>query len=340
MMENQEDSKRIYKKKEEITTEVMELIKFGSIDEETGKFKHDKCKDCNEPKLGHIDNECKGKKFTEKEVEDIIHELEDLYFWDRSVARIDKRLKAIKCEVCGITSENKSDKEDHIKKDHQSFLYLSGISMKTIFANLALALTTISYEKSEPRITQITKAKPPPTWAGEEFENFEQQVNAWNLINKVEDYEKFGDLIESLKKNPLTNKYVTEVIIEKTANTEKKTVVYVMELMSEKFGRNKLEKLNGVLNEILEFAANDEEENDEEYWDKFEKLMNVIKREQVKEHFNYMMCIMMLEKANKKSKISNDEIVRLRDILEKEKPNEKGEREPEKDSEVAEKLKN
>jgi hypothetical protein len=106
--------------------------------------------------------------------------------------------------------------------------------------------------------------------------------------------------------------------------------------LKDKFRKTKAEKLKTVLMDMLNFTAEDEE-TDEEYWDKFQKLLNDIKRENVHDHLNYLMCIMMLEKANRKRKVSEEEIVQMREVLEEGK--EKCERIPRKDDEVGMNLK-
>jgi hypothetical protein len=109
-----------------------------------------------------------------------------------------------------------------------------------------------------------------------------------------------------------------------------------MECLKDKFGKTKTEKLRKLMKDMFTFTA-DEDETDEEYWDKFSKLLNDVKRENAKDHFNYMMCIMMLKKAKNKGKVSEEEVIRMKEVIEEVK--EKGERVPKKDDEVREKLK-
>jgi uncharacterized protein YukE len=301
----------LYKKEEDMVTDIMNLERFGKVDKETGEFKHNPCKKCQAPLLGHIvtESECTMEgRYSENQIEDIKKYVENVYFWDISIARIDKRPKAVKCEVCGIKSTTRNKKEDHVKMYHKDFLDLSGMNMKSILANLTVAVTNCNNTNanSMPRTTQITKAKPPPRWAGEKFDKFKEQVKAWDEANKAEAYEKYGDLIESLKKNPVTKQYVSDVIIERTPNIEDKMVEKIMTIMEEKFGRTKTERLYEVLKSILEFSV-EEEESDKEYWDRFKKLLNDANKEEVTKHFNYIMCIMMINKATEKGKISEEE---------------------------------
>jgi hypothetical protein len=175
---------------------------------------------------------------------------------------------------------NRGQKEDHMKDKHSDVLNMEGDKMKSIFANIAITMNKYNKPKpsTEPRRAQIIKAKKPPSWAGEKFEKYKEQVEAWDDANKADDYEKYMDLLENLKKNDLTKQFVINVIIEKTAKKEDKTVKKIMAIMEEKFGRTKTEKFNDILNKILEFSVGDEESH-EEYWDKFEKLLSNMKGE-------------------------------------------------------------
>jgi hypothetical protein len=258
-------------------------------------------------------------------------------YCDRAVGRIDTRQSARMCELCDDVFDNRCKKEDHVKKHHNEFWQVSGSDMKSIMAVMMKTMMTYMGTKNEaPKVTQLTKAKPPPIWAGEDFEKYEMEIEAWNLANKADDYEKYGDLLESLKKNKDKEQYVTNFIIGQTTKPEEKTVKNIMILLKDKYGRMKTEKLKGVLNEILEFQI-DENETGEEYWDRFQKLLANIEKENVKEHLNYTMCVMMLEKAKTKGKVTNDEYVRMKEVIEESKT--KGERVPKEDNAVVENLK-
>ena len=39
-------------------------------------------------------------------------------------------------------------------------------------------------DETVPRTTQITKAKPPPSWVGQDYERFEKEVKNWEANNK------------------------------------------------------------------------------------------------------------------------------------------------------------
>jgi uncharacterized protein YukE len=122
------------------------------------------------------------------------------------------------------------------------------------------AMMTIAGARTEgeARTTQLTRAKPPPIWAGEEFEKYELEIDTWNKANKDDNYTKYGDLTESLKKNKEKKQYITDIIIEQTSRLEDKTVKNMIQL-KDKYGRTKAEKLKEVLKDVLEFKAEEQE---------------------------------------------------------------------------------
>jgi hypothetical protein len=109
-----------------------------------------------------------------------------------------------------------------------------------------------------------------------------------------------------------------------------------MKVLKDKFSKTKTEKLKEILKEILEFDY-DEKDTSEKYWDKFSKLLNQVNKEKIQEHLNYLMCTMMVEKAAIKKKLSPNEQLHLKEIIEVNSIN--GEREPKKDDEVEDNLK-
>jgi vacuolar-type H+-ATPase catalytic subunit A/Vma1 len=92
------------------------------------------------------------------------------------------------------------------------------------------------------RSTQITKAKQPPRWISQTFDKFNTEVVAWNETNKDDDYTKYTDLMESLKKNAKIKEYVIKVVMDNTTTLEEKKVAKIMELLRYSMTKQKLRK--------------------------------------------------------------------------------------------------
>ena len=48
---------------------------------------------------------------------------------------------------------------------------------------------------------QVTKVKPPPTWAGESFDDYKAEVQAWEQAHPGETFTKYAEFLNELKRN-------------------------------------------------------------------------------------------------------------------------------------------
>merc|ERR1712113_183791 len=80
-------------------------------------------------------------------------------------------------------------------------------------------------ESNGNNVSQLIKAKQPPVWAdGQDFEKYSDEVRAWDSKNKAYAFSKYMDVIESLKKNSKIDKFVMNVVMNKTSLEANKTV--------------------------------------------------------------------------------------------------------------------
>ena len=189
--------------------------------------------------------------------------------------------------------------------------------------------------EKKPMTTQITKAKPPPIWIGGDYERFREEVEAWDENNADSEMTKYGDLIESLKKNKDIKENDINVIQDKAKEIGDRSVKRVMDILEEKYRRTTVEKTKDTLKDILGFEMK-AEENFEEYWDRCEILLTKCNREKVNEKFYYMMAAMIVDKAEKNGKLTEEEKRRLNEAIEKE---ENSDRVPKDEETVIESLK-
>ena len=103
-----------------------------------------------------------------------------------------------------------------------------------------------------------TFATLPPTWSGETFERFQNEVKSWDRTNKVTPDIKSRDVIESLKKNKDINENVINVVLDRTQEIGDKTVDKVLEILAEKYAKTTVEKSKDILKEILEFEMKED----------------------------------------------------------------------------------
>ena len=169
--------------------------------------------------------------------------------------------------------------------------------------------------KNLPNTTQITKAKPPPIWFGQNFEIFKTEVEDWSSNNVDTEYNKYNDFIESLKKNESFKDYVITVVIDRTAKSTSKTIQAVLEVLAEKYARTEAEKCNNILEKIIGFST-DKSESCEKFLDKFESLMAEISREKVNVCLNYLMSLLMIKRAHGGGKITSDGKTHPREAIE------------------------
>ena len=112
-----------------------------------------------------------------------------------------------------------------------------------------------SVTSTTPTTTQITKAKTPPIWVGQSFERFRLEIEDWSRNNKDSEYNKYNDLIESLKKNDRIREYVITVVIDRTDDQNLKKVQAVLNVLAEKYEKTKAEKCNDIMERIVSFST-------------------------------------------------------------------------------------
>ena len=104
------------------------------------------------------------------------------------------------------------------------------------------------------RPTQITKAKKPPVWNKESFDDFKIEVEAWNMSHSGDEYVKYEELMEKLKENKNIKglaDFACTVLIQRTR--EKKNVEEVLKVLEEKYALTRKEKYEKVVDLIKKF---------------------------------------------------------------------------------------
>ena len=325
-----------YKKDGDLASDIENILKFGKINKITGEFEFVKCKTCNGPLFGHIEtedgcvNKTRAKKFKDDEAKILMDYFRNLTCFKYKMLTIDTRTSQTHCDACNENMANRMEFIMHMESTHKAKVgdnrvndSIDSVGSGSELANvltqqtdiLAKLLETTSKSKSLPNTTQITKAKPPPIWIGQTFERFKAEIEDWSCHNKDSEYNKYNDLIESLKKNEKVKGYVITVVIDRTANSTSKTIKAILEVLAEKYAKTKDEKCNDIIEKIVGFTT-DKSESCEKFLDKFESLMAEISREKIHVCFNYVMSLLMIRRAYEGGKITSDEKTRLKEVIE------------------------
>ena len=325
-----------YKSGNDLIEDIDELSAFGEINKLTGEFVFKICRNCNGPLFGHIETEdnCDRKtramKFKDEEAQSLMDHFKNLTFFKHAMLRLDDRPSQCYCDVCDKKLQCRSDYIMHMESTHmikirdQSF-HESSASANSIsdLANVMMQQTSIltklqesaSKTKSHPNTTQITKAHSPPIWVGQTFERFRKEIEDWSCNNKDSEYNKYNDFIESLKKNETVKEYVITVVIDRTSKNTTKSVQDVLDVLAEKYAKTKAEKCSDIIEKIVGFSTK-ESESCEKILDKCESLMAEISREEINTCLNYVMILLMIKKIHEGGKITSDEKIRLKEVIE------------------------
>ena len=92
-------------------------------------------------------------------------------------------------------------------------------SLAHFINRLAEALDKIASVLSQQRPSQLTKVKPPPTWAAESFTDYKAEVDSWEQAHPGEEFVKYSEFLNELKRNKTKtglSDYVSTIVIDKT----------------------------------------------------------------------------------------------------------------------------
>ena len=343
-----------YKSDSDLAEDFNNLSEFGEINQITGEFVFRICQNCNGPLFGHIETEdncdkkTRARKFKEEEAQILMNHFRNLTFFKHAMLLLDNRMTQCFCDVCNKKLQSRYSYIMHMESTHKVRIHDQSIQESSDPANAISGLANVmmqqtniltklqesaSKTKSLPNTTQITKALPPPIWVGQTFERFKTEIEDWCSNNKDSEYNKYNDLIESLKKNETLKEYVITVVIDRTAKNASKTVQAVLDVIAEKYAKTKAEKCSDIIEKIFDFPK-DKSVTCEKFLDKFESLSAEISREKINTCLNYVICLLMMNTAHEIGMITSDEKIRLKEVIE-----EGVERKPVDDEIVIERLK-
>ena len=169
--------------------------------------------------------------------------------------------------------------------------------------------------------TELRKQRQAPMWTGYRFEEWKIEIEKWNEnLQNVSDEDKYNDLLESLKKNNQIQEFVKNTLIERVRDT--RTVARILEVMSEKYGRNTGEKVLDLAKRMSgEGWKNDD--SIEKMVEGFDRMIIDIEKLKMAENLRYAMGLQFLDRLEKSGKVNQMEKMKLKEIIEDEDGNPK-----------------
>ena len=195
-----------YKNDSDLDDDLENLKDFGKINKITGEFDFEICKTCNGPLFGHKGTEedfgkkTRSKKYKDDEAKILIDYFRNLTCFKYKMLIIDSRTSQTYCDECDKNMANRIDLITHMESTHKVRTgdyrfndYSGSVNSISDLANVMMQQTnilaklqeSISKTKNLPNTTQITKAKPPPIWVGQNFERFKTELRIGAVITRT-----------------------------------------------------------------------------------------------------------------------------------------------------------
>ena len=176
-----------------------------------------------------------------------------------------------------------------------------------------------SMKVKENRTAKLVKPARVPAWTKEmTLAVYLKALEAWMEQNKdMSEHVKFQDVIESLKMNKEVNglaKYVGEHILPVLDTVETQTVQQIVGILKRKYGKTRMEDLEDLVMDWMNFKANEYEDEDE-YLLAMERLYARKEENKVKDK-EWFSTWMMIETRKRKG-IENFQLQGLRDLVKK-----------------------
>ena len=149
--------------------------------------------------------------------------------------------------------------------------------------------------------TQLVKSRQPPLWSGQQFDRWRVEVERWCENSRSSDEEKFIDLMESLKKNEVIKGFVVKTLVEKVGTT--RTVMRILEVMNEKYGKNLSEKTSDMMRKISGEGFKSDE-NVDRMLDRFGDMVTEIEKIKLAKNLKYVLGLQFLERLERSGKVN------------------------------------
>ena len=184
--------------------------------------------------------------------------------------------------------------------------------MADAFNNLAEVL-----RQQKQTQTQLTKVKNPPTWSRESFADYKAEVEAWEKAHPGDDYGKYSELLNELKRNKSKDglsDFVSTVVIDRTRNT--KTVKDILKALEDKYELTKKEKFENLVDMIKQFKPN-KTDSGEKIFSQIEKIDKEVEALELKCNMKYFIATLFVKETFNNDVINEIEKRAVQDLIEK-----------------------
>ena len=168
--------------------------------------------------------------------------------------------------------------------------------------------------------SKVIKTAKVPIWSKEmSLETFSKQISTWNEVNlDVPEYSRYQDLIESLKMNKEIkglSAYINDHVIKVCEKREDQEVSKVLDVLSKKYGRSRVEKMEVWIENWFDFKDGDFDDEDDFL---FAMKEIGVRKKELKVTDEEMLTMWMLQTVKKRKKMETYEYHILRDVVKKE----------------------
>ena len=168
--------------------------------------------------------------------------------------------------------------------------------------------------------SKVIKTAKVPIWSKEmSLETFSKQISTWNEVNlDVPEYSRYQDLIESLKMNKEIkglSAYINDHVIKVCEKREDQEVSKVLDVLSKKYGRSRVEKMEVWIENWFDFKDGDFDDEDDFL---FAMKEIGVRKKELKVTDEEMLTMWMLWTVKKRKKMETYEYHILRDVVKKE----------------------
>ena len=267
---------------------------------ETGEYEPAGCEDCLYPKLAHSDDFCWGLNKKRNPgtsaktgwTEDSIMKMNNIILNDdlikTEVDKQDSRPHKTAC-TCGRQFMTRMELKEHELFKHNRNLH------QQINHQSKTQQQTIQNQVQPQVLVHLTDPPKVPKWDREDFETFEARIGDWSKRTQEDKGAQYQKLIDSLKENEKkkgVSDFVTTKILENSDH--ERTVEAVLRTLREKYGKNKKERFDEII-DLIKDSKWKKEDSHEDFVDNMKKLERKWKKEQIEKHSEYFLYRVMMK---------------------------------------------
>ena len=223
-------------------------------------------------------------------------------------------------QISEIVSGISQDVVNSIIENTKAELHASNLDAESSLGkneSLAVAFNNLADVLKQQRLTpsHVTKVKIPPVWVKESFLDFKSEVLAWEKSHPGDDYSKYCELLNELKRNKVRvglSDYVSTVVIEKTRSD--KTVSEILKVLADKYELSKKERFENLVDSIKNFKPS-KSESGEKILCYIEKIEREFDSLELGKNLHYFLATLFLKELFENDVINEIEKRAVHDLV-------------------------